>query len=134
MGWLEPGFLSSCVAGSVFLEDSHLESPCLGKQSLSQSLGLQKKKRKPNCQVYSTLPPPLVPSWLPAVVFICFIMTMKLLTNKPVTSSVLGITDSQHFSLSNTSQHLTLSAFLKFSLDPYRLLLFINIQIIVQGI
>ena len=31
----------------------------------------------------------------------------------PVISSVLGITDSQHFSLLNTSQHLTLSAFLK---------------------
>ena len=37
---------------------------------------------------------------------------MKLLTNISVTSSVLGITDSQNLSLPNISQHLTLSAFL----------------------
>ena len=59
----------------------------------------------------------LLAPWLPALLFVCLIMT-KLLTNISVNPSVLGITDCQHFSLPNTSQHLTLSAFLKFSLDP----------------
>ena len=59
----------------------------------------------------------LLAPWLSDLIFVCLIMT-KLLTNIPVNPSVLGITDCQHFSLPNTSQHLILSAFLKFSLDP----------------
>ena len=132
MGWLEPSFLSSCVAGSVFIEDSHLQSACLGKQSLSQSLGLQKKKET---QLSSLLYTPSSFSSLLAPCSRCLFHHDSETAHK-YTSDFLSArhNDSQHFSLSNTSQHLTLSAFLKFSLDPYRLLLFINIHIIVQGI